>query len=48
MIRVAAREGAEFGIDPSRFTITMGPARDTWSVELWVVPAGATPPTPER
>ena len=36
------------GIDPSRFTITMGPARDTWSVELWVVPAGATPPTPER
>jgi len=36
------------GIDPSRFTITMGPAREGWVVELWVVPAGATPPIPQR
>lgn len=36
------------GIDPSRFTITMGPARADWLVELWVVPTGATPPTPQR
>jgi hypothetical protein len=36
------------GIDPSRFTIVMGPAQEGWVVELWVVPSGATPPTPRR
>jgi len=41
--RVTAR-----GIDPRRFTITMGPAREDWLVELWVVPAGASPPIPQR
>ncbi|HVS22054.1 MAG TPA: hypothetical protein VHD88_09420 [Pyrinomonadaceae bacterium] len=34
------------GIDSSRFTITMGTAREDWLVELWIVPSGATPPTP--
>ena len=36
------------GIDASRFTITMGAARDGWMIELWIVPQGATPPTPQR
>lgn len=36
------------GIDASRFTITMGPPREGWVVELWIAPAGATPPTPQR
>ena len=36
------------GIDANRFTITMGAAREDWLVELWIVPAGATPPTPQR
>ena len=36
------------GIDASRFTITMGAAREDWLFELWIVPAGATPPTPSR
>ena len=36
------------GIDASRFTVTMGPAREDWLFELWIVPAGATPPTPSR
>jgi hypothetical protein len=36
------------GIDASRFTVTMGRARDNWLIELWVVPQGATPPTPQR
>ena len=36
------------GIDASRFTITMSTAREDWLFELWIVPAGATPPTPSR
>lgn len=36
------------GIDSHRFVITMGPAREDWLVELWVVPEGAPPPTPRR
>lgn len=36
------------GIDPSRFTITMGPAREDWLFELWIVPEGARPPAPMR
>lgn len=36
------------GIDASRFTVTMGAAREDWLFELWIVPAGATPPTPSR
>jgi len=36
------------GIDASRFTVTMAAAREDWLFELWIVPAGATPPTPSR
>ena len=36
------------GIDPSRFTVKIGTARDNWLVELWVVPQGAAPPVPQR
>lgn len=36
------------GIDASRFTITMGAARDGWLFELWIVPPGAQPPVPQR
>jgi len=36
------------GIDNSRFTITMGAARDGWLTELWIVPPGAQPPVPQR
>ncbi len=36
------------GIDASRFTVTMGGARDGWMIELWIVPQGAQPPTPQR
>jgi PKD-like domain len=36
------------GIDASRFTITMGAARDGWMFELWIVPQGAPPPVPQR
>src|SRR5882724_6614318 len=36
------------GIDPHRVVITMGPAREDWMVELWVVPEGTPPPTPIR
>jgi hypothetical protein len=36
------------GIDASRFTVTMGPAREDWLFELWIVPQGATPPTPQH
>lgn len=35
------------GIDPSRFTVKIGTARDNWLIELWVVPQGATPPLPQ-
>lgn len=36
------------GIDASRFTVTMGKARESWLFELWVVPQGAQPPVPQR
>jgi hypothetical protein len=36
------------GIDASRFTVTMGPAREDWLFELWLVPQGAALPTPQR
>jgi len=36
------------GIDANRFNITMGAAREDWLFELWIVPAGATPPAPQR
>ena len=36
------------GIDASRFTLTIAAAREDWLFELWIVPAGATPPTPSR
>lgn len=36
------------GIDASRFTITMGRARENWLIELWIVPQGAQPPVPQR
>ncbi len=36
------------GIDASRFSIAIGSAREDWLFELWIVPAGATPPTPSR
>ena len=36
------------GMDASRFTVTMGPQREDWLFELWIVPQGAAPPTPQR
>lgn len=36
------------GIDASRFTVTMGGARENWMIELWIVPQGAPPPVPQR
>jgi hypothetical protein len=33
-------------LDKSRLVTLVGPARDALHVELWVVPAGATPPNP--
>ena len=36
------------GIDASRFTVKMGAVREDWLFELWVVPEGARPPTPNR
>jgi hypothetical protein len=36
------------GIDAGRFTVTIAAAREDWLFELWIVPAGATPPTPSR
>jgi len=36
------------GIDTHRVVITMGPPREDWLFELWVVPEGAPPPTPNR
>jgi hypothetical protein len=35
-------------IDPSRFTVKIGAARESWLTELWVVPQGAAPPLPQR
>ena len=36
------------GLDTSRVVTVMGPAREGWVIELWVVPEGAPPPTPQR
>jgi len=36
------------GIDSHRVVIIMGPQREDWLIELWVVPEGAPPPTPNR
>lgn len=36
------------GIDSHRVVITMGPPREDWLFELWVVPEGAPPPIPNR
>jgi len=36
------------GIDAHRVVVTMGPAREDWLFELWVVPEGAPPPVPQR
>ena len=36
------------GIDAHRVMTIMGPAREGWVVELWVVPEGAPPPVPQR
>ena len=36
------------GIDSSRVVITKGQPREDWLFELWVVPEGAKPPTPNR
>jgi len=36
------------GIDTHRVVVTMGPAREDWLFELWVVPEGAPPPVPQR
>src|SRR5436190_3330585 len=36
------------GVDEHRVTVQMGPARDSWVFELWVVPEGAQPPIPQK
>jgi hypothetical protein len=36
------------GVDPHRVVVTLGPARESWMTELWVVPEGAPPPVPQR
>ena len=36
------------GIDSHRVVTIMGPQREDWLFELWVVPEGAPPPTPNR
>ncbi len=36
------------GMDAHRVVITMGPAREDWLFELWVVPEGAQPPVPQQ
>jgi hypothetical protein len=36
------------GIDSHRVVIIMGPQREDWLFELWVVPEGAPPPAPNR
>ncbi|HYX30855.1 MAG TPA: PKD domain-containing protein [Pyrinomonadaceae bacterium] len=36
------------GIDSHRLVVTMGPARDEWLTELWIVPEGVQPPQPRR
>ena len=36
------------GLDSHRVVITMGPAREDWLFELWIVPEGTPPPVPQR
>jgi hypothetical protein len=36
------------GIDSHRVVLVMGPQREDWLFELWVVPEGTPPPTPRR
>jgi hypothetical protein len=36
------------GIDSHRVVITTGPPREDWLFELWIVPEGTPPPTPNR
>ena len=36
------------GLDTNRVVTVMGPAREGWVIELWVVPEGAPPPQPQR
>jgi hypothetical protein len=36
------------GIDSHRVVVILGPQREGWLVELWVVPEGTPPPTPIR
>ena len=36
------------GLDTRRVVTIMGPAREGWVIELWVVPEGAPPPQPQR
>ena len=36
------------GLDSHRVVTIMGPAREDWLFELWVVPEGAPPPVPQR
>jgi hypothetical protein len=34
------------GLDPARVIVIDGGYREAWTAELWIVPKGATPPTP--
>jgi len=34
------------GIDASRIVVINGGYREEWTAELWIIPKGATPPTP--
>lgn len=34
------------GIDPAQVIVIDGGYRESWTAELWIVPKGATPPTP--
>lgn len=36
------------GLDSHRVVTIMGPAREDWLFELWVVPEGSPPPVPQR
>ena len=36
------------GVDAHRVVVTLGPARESWVTELWVVPEGAPAPVPQR
>ena len=36
------------GLDTSRVVTVMGPVRESWVFELWIVPKGAPPPSPKR